>query len=140
MSCHTKVVGCHTYLTNNFFILMFLLHIWCITSLQQCLIAVFQWVIISLDTGAPSEEFLSQEITSSDHTFLRAAVPSIQAHRRAVKGGCLQSVNQDTIIIVIMIIYGNLQGKYDGRYNEDLLVALAPYQHLCRLFFVYASS
>ena len=36
--------------------------------------------------GAPSEEFLSQEITSSDHAFLRAAVPTIQANRRANKG------------------------------------------------------
>lgn len=35
--------------------------------------------------GAPSEEFLSQEITSSDHAFLRAAVPTIQANRRANK-------------------------------------------------------
>ncbi|KAK2158466.1 hypothetical protein NP493_1786g00025 [Ridgeia piscesae] len=35
--------------------------------------------------GAPSEEFLKQEITSSDHAFLRGAVPSIQAHRRAIK-------------------------------------------------------
>lgn len=35
--------------------------------------------------GAPSEEFLSQEITSNDHPFLRAAVPSIQAQRRANK-------------------------------------------------------
>ena len=39
--------------------------------------------------GAPSEEWLGQEITSSDNTFLRAAVPSIQAHRRAVKGKLL---------------------------------------------------
>ena len=36
--------------------------------------------------GAPSEEWLGQEITASDNTFLRAAVPSIQAHRRALKG------------------------------------------------------
>lgn len=35
--------------------------------------------------GAPSNEFLSQEITSGDHAFLRAAVPSIQGHRRANK-------------------------------------------------------
>jgi len=35
--------------------------------------------------GAPSEEFLAQEITSQDHAFLRAAVPSIQAHRNAGK-------------------------------------------------------
>lgn len=35
--------------------------------------------------GAPSEEFLSQEITARDHAFLRANVPSIQAHRKAVK-------------------------------------------------------
>lgn len=35
--------------------------------------------------GAPSEEFLAQEITAQDHAFLRAAVPSIQAHRQAKK-------------------------------------------------------
>ena len=33
--------------------------------------------------GAPSEEFLAQPITAQDHAFLRAAVPSIQAHCRA---------------------------------------------------------
>ena len=35
--------------------------------------------------GAPSEEFLAQPITANDHAFLRAAVPSIQAHREAIK-------------------------------------------------------
>ena len=39
--------------------------------------------------GAPSQEWLGQEITASDNTFLRAAVPSIQAHRRALKGNTL---------------------------------------------------
>jgi len=33
--------------------------------------------------GAPSEEFLAQQITAHDHPFLRAAVPSIQAHHLA---------------------------------------------------------
>jgi len=35
--------------------------------------------------GAPSDEFLAQDITAQDHAFLRAAVPSIQAHRQANK-------------------------------------------------------
>ena len=35
--------------------------------------------------GAPPEEFLAQDITAQDHAFLRAAVPSIQAHRQANK-------------------------------------------------------
>jgi len=35
--------------------------------------------------GEPPEEFLAQPITAEDHAFLRAAVPSIQAHRRANK-------------------------------------------------------
>jgi len=35
--------------------------------------------------GAPSEEFLAQPITVQDHAFLRAAVPSIQAHNQAKK-------------------------------------------------------
>lgn len=33
--------------------------------------------------GAPSEEFLAQQITAQDHPFLRAAVPSVQAYREA---------------------------------------------------------
>ena len=33
--------------------------------------------------GAQSEEFLAQQITAQDHPFLRAAVPSIQAHHQA---------------------------------------------------------
>jgi len=33
--------------------------------------------------GAPAEEFLAQPITAHDHPFLRAAVPSIQAHHQA---------------------------------------------------------
>jgi len=40
-------------------------------------------------TGAPSEEFLNQPITSSDHPFLRANVESIKHHRtkqRALAG------------------------------------------------------
>ena len=36
--------------------------------------------------GAPNQEFLAQEITSSDHPFLRGNVPSIQSYRRAIKG------------------------------------------------------
>jgi len=39
--------------------------------------------------GAPSEEFLAQDITAHDHAFLRAAVPSIQAHHQASKDGKL---------------------------------------------------
>lgn len=35
--------------------------------------------------GAPTDEFLSQEITSSDHAFLRGHVPTLQAVRRANK-------------------------------------------------------
>jgi len=35
--------------------------------------------------GAPSDEFLAQDITKQDRAFLRAAVPSIQAHRQANK-------------------------------------------------------
>jgi hypothetical protein len=31
--------------------------------------------------GAPSQEFLEQPITSSDHPFLRANVQSIKAYR-----------------------------------------------------------
>ena len=38
--------------------------------------------------GAPSDEWLGQEITSSDNAFLRANVPSIQAYRRDMKGQC----------------------------------------------------
>lgn len=39
--------------------------------------------------GAPSQEFLEQPITASDHPFLRANVTSIKAHKmqqRALKG------------------------------------------------------
>jgi hypothetical protein len=39
--------------------------------------------------GAPSQEFLEQPITSSDHPFLRANVQSIKAYRmnqKAIKG------------------------------------------------------
>ena len=39
-----------------------------------------------LPAGAPDEEFLSQEITSSDNPFLRANVQSIKAHTMAKQG------------------------------------------------------
>ena len=35
--------------------------------------------------GAPSDEFLQQQITSSDHAYIRGHVPSIQAYRRQQK-------------------------------------------------------
>ena len=60
--------------------------------LSDCIDAVLQGcVCLNLFStmhalGAPNQEFLAQEITSSDHPFLRGNVPSIQSYRRAIKG------------------------------------------------------
>ena len=41
---------------------------------------------LSMFSGAPSEDFLGQEITSNDHAFLKGNVKSIGAYRRGIKG------------------------------------------------------
>ena len=71
--------------------------------------------------GAPSEEFLSQEITSSDHAFLRAAVPSVQAHRKQ---------NQGRHNITLRIVY-NIQyiacARASGRRHHVLSSYIVTY-------------
>ena len=61
---------------------------------------------LKLCAGAPSDEFLGQEITSSDHTFLRANVPTIQAQRRANKGRLNQAWQQGLYRVEPRIIVG----------------------------------
>ena len=55
-------------------------------------------MIFFLILGAPSEEWLSQEITSADSPFLKGNVPSIQAHRKKNKG------DRDILYVMLQII------------------------------------
>lgn len=50
--------------------------------------------------GAPTEEFLNQPITSSDHPFLRANVESIKHHKirqRALAGQSQQAIEDEDL-------------------------------------------
>lgn len=61
----------------------------CIYEIHVSLHGTRLYWCVHLIKGAPSQEFLEQPITASDHPFLRANVTSIKAHKmqqRALKG------------------------------------------------------
>lgn len=49
--------------------------------------SVYLYSLLSkLSLGAPSEEFLSQPVVASDHPFLRANLPAMNAYRSLEQG------------------------------------------------------
>lgn len=67
----------------------------CICEIHELLHGTRLYWCVHVIKGAPSQEFLEQPITASDHPFLRANVTSIKAHKmqqRALKGRSVSKI------------------------------------------------
>ena len=55
---------------------------------DYCICVVcFGWLlVVAMVAGAPSEDFLSQEISAADHPILKQSVHGVQAYRKGIKG------------------------------------------------------